>query len=51
MVCSPDENTDFFDIVTEVLQEDTLPPYLFIICLDYVRRTSIDLIKDNDFTL
>ena len=24
------------------LQEDTLAPYLFIICLDYVLRTSIE---------
>ncbi len=26
-------------------------PYLFIICLDYVRRTSIDKIKENGFKL
>ena len=49
--CSPDGNTDFFDIVTEIMQGDTLAPYLFIICLDYERRTSIDLIKENSFTL
>ena len=30
-----------------MLQEDTLASYLFIICLDYVRRTSIDLMKEN----
>ena len=34
--------TDYFDIVAGVLQRDTLTPYLFIICLDYVPRTSID---------
>ena len=34
-----------------VLQGDTLSPYLFIICLDYVHRTSIDKIKENDFKL
>ena len=34
-----------------VLQGDTLAPYLFIICLDYVLRTSIDIMKDNDFKL
>ena len=34
-----------------VLQEDTLAPYLFIICLDYVLRTSIDKIKENGFKL
>ena len=34
-----------FDIVAGVLQGDTLAPYPFIICLDYVLRTSIDKIK------
>ena len=34
-----------------LLQGDTFAPYLFIICLDYVLRTSIDLMKENDFTL
>ena len=41
-VCSPDENTNLFDIVTGVL---------FIICQDYVLRTSIDLMKENGFRL
>ena len=40
-VRTPDGNTDYFDIVV----------YLFIICLDYVLRTSIDIMKDNDFKL
>ena len=35
-VRSPDGDTDNFDIFTDVLQGDTLAPYLFIICLDYV---------------
>ena len=30
-LCSPDGDTDFFDIVTGVLQGDILAPYLFII--------------------
>ena len=34
-VHSSDEDTDFFDIFTVVLQGDKLAPYLFIICLDY----------------
>ena len=49
-VRSPDGDTDCFDIVG-VLQGDTLAPYLFIICLDYVLRTSIDLMKENGFKL
>ena len=40
-----------FDIVAGVLQGDTLAPYLFIICLDYVLRTSIDKIRENGFEL
>ena len=46
-VRSLDRHTDFFDIVARVLQENTLAPYLFIICLDYVLRMLIDLIKEN----
>ena len=38
---------DFFDIVAGVLQRDTFVPYLFIIYLDYVLWTLIDLIKGN----
>ena len=33
------------------LQGDTLAPYLFILCLDYILQTSIDLIKEKAFTL
>ena len=43
--------TDYFDIVAGVLQGDTLALYLFIICLDYVLRTSIDQMKENGFKL
>ena len=50
-VQSPDEDTEYFDIVAGVLQGDTLAPYLFIICLDYVLRTSIDKIRENGFEL
>ena len=50
-VRSPDRNTEYFDIVAGVLQGDTLASYLFIICLDYVLRTSIDKIKENGFEL
>ena len=48
-VRSPDGDTEYFDIVAEVLQGVTLGPYLFIICLCYVLRTSIDKIKENSF--
>ena len=50
-VRSPDGDTDYFDIVAGVLQGDTLATYLFIICLDYVLRTSIDKMKNIGFKL
>ena len=50
-VRSPDGDIEYFDIVAGVLQRDTLAPYLFIICLDYVLRTSIDKIRENSFEL
>ena len=50
-VRSPDGDTEYFDIVAGVLQGDTQAPYLFIICLDYVLRTSIDKIRENGFEL
>ena len=50
-VRSLDGESDYFDIVAGVLQVDTLAPYLFIICLDYVLGTSIDKIKENCFEL
>ena len=50
-VRSLDGDTEYFDIVAGVLQGDTLSPYLFIICQDYVLRTSIDKIRENGFEL
>ena len=50
-VRSPDGDTDDFDIVAGVLQGDPLAPYHFIICLDYVLRMSMDLMKGNRFKL
>ena len=44
-VRSPDGDTDYFDIVAGLLQGEILAPYLFIISLDYVLRTSIDKMK------
>ena len=46
-----DGDTDYFDIVEDVLQRDTLASYPFIICLDYMLRTSIDKIIENGFKL
>ena len=48
---SPDGDTEYFDIVAGLLEGDTLAPYLFIICLDYVLKTSIDKIRENGFEL
>ena len=50
-VLSSDGDTDFFDIVAGMLQRETLAQYLFIICLENVLRTSIDIMKDNVFNL
>ena len=50
-VRSPDGDTDYFDIEAGVQEGDALAPYLFIICLDYMLRTSIDLMKENGFKL
>ena len=50
-VRSPDGDTDNCYVVAGVPQGDTLAPYLFIICLDYVLRTSIDKMKENGFKL
>ena len=51
-VHSPDGDTEYFDIVAGELQGDMLDMiYLFIICLDYVLRTSIDKIRENGFEL
>ena len=45
-------DTDYFDILAVVLQSETLAPYIFFICLDYMLRTSIDKKnKKNGFQL
>ena len=46
----PDGHIDFFVIVAGDLLRDTLTSYMFIVCLDYVLRSSIDLMKENGFT-
>ena len=37
-VITPGGDTEFFEILAGVLQEDTLTPFLFIIALDYALR-------------
>ena len=51
MVRSPDGDTDFFNITEGVPQGDTLAPFIFIICLDYVLRKALDKNLDLGFTL
>ena len=48
---SPDVDTNSCDTVTGILQGDILTPFLSIICLDYILQTSINLMKENGFTL
>ena len=50
-VRSPDRDTQYFDILAGVIQGDTLAPYHFVICVDYVLRTSTDKIGENCFEL
>ena len=50
-VRTSDGDTDFFEVLAGVLQGDTLAPYLFVIVLDYVLRTSIDSNSELGFTL
>ena len=50
-VRSQDVDIDYFDIVAGVQQGNTLAPYIFIFRLDYMLRTSIDLMKENSCKL
>ena len=45
MVQSPDCDTGVFYIVARIWQEDTLEPFVFIVCVDYVQQIKIDRIK------
>ena len=42
-----EQKVEHFVILAGVLQGDTLDPYLFIICRDYVLITFVDKIKEN----
>ena len=51
MVRSHDGDTTFFEIITGVLQGDTLAHFLFIICLYYILKTDIVKSTELGFTL
>ena len=51
MVHSLDDDIGSFNIVAGVLKGNTLAKYVFIISLNYVLQTSIDLIKENVFII
>ena len=51
MIHSPDGDSNFFGIITGVLQGAPLVPFLAIICLDYILLISINLMKEDGFTL
>ena len=50
-VRSSDGDTNYFEIVAGVLRGNSLAPYLFIICQDYLLRMSIEKMKDKSFKL
>ena len=51
MAGSLNGDMNFFEIVAGVLKGDTLASYLSIMCLDYILQMSIDLLKENGFTV
>ena len=51
MIRSPDGDTAYFEITTGVLKGDTVAQFLFIICLDYILKTSLDNNRDIGFPL
>ena len=46
-----DGDTDFINISVGILQCDTQAPFLFIICLDFVLKKTLDRNNDIGFTL
>ena len=51
MVHSPDRDWEFFNKVAGVIHGDTLIPFIFIICLDYVLQNTQDKNQDLGFPL
>ena len=46
-ILTPDGETEHFDILADILEGDTLAPFLFIIVIDYIMRVSVDTKKEN----
>ena len=46
-IISPDGETESFDILSGILQGDTLAPFWFIIVIDYIMRIFVDTMKEN----
>ena len=44
-VVSPEGNTDYLEILSRVLQRDTLTPFLLIIITDYGLRKAKKIVK------
>ena len=51
IVRTDDGDTDFINTSGRVLQGDTLAPFLFIICLDYVLKKALYRNNNLGFTL
>ena len=51
IVRSDDCDSEFCDITGGVLQGDTLVPFLFIICLNYVLKKALERENELGFTL
>ena len=51
VICPQNGDTDVLEIVPWFLKELAFASYLFILFLDYILRTPIDLIKENTFSM
>ena len=51
IVRTNDGDIEFINILGGVLQGDTLAPFLFIVCLEYVFNKALDQNNDLGFTL
>lgn len=51
IVYSPDGDWEFFEKIVGIIHGETLAPFTFIICLDYVLKDAPDKIQNLSFTL